>query len=275
MDNNLGRERRMSRVLRHEDGKGVVIAFDHGLFMGPLSGVERLDRTVASIIGGKPDALQCTPPVANLLRENFLGCNSPALVARIDTSNMWRMHPKPKEGYRRLLYSVKDAVRAGADAAVCFLLIGYGTDDQEGNNIADIAAVASECEDYGLPLVVEPIGIAPGYQAVRDDELIKLAVRMGFEAGADLLKVDYTGNMESFRAAVECTPLPALVRGGPKTDSVEEAFQMAADAISAGARGVVFGRNVWQYREPAKMVMAYNEIVHGSGKAREAMKKLK
>lgn len=275
MKNDLGTERRMSRILRHEDGKGVVIAIDHGLFMGPLSGVEQLDKTVSSIIGGKPDALQCTPPVANMLKENFLGSGSPALVARIDTSNMWRAHPAPKEGYRRLLYSVRDAVRAGADAAVCFLLIGHSTDEQEGDNMEDIVAVAAECEEYGLPLVVEPIGIAPGYQAVRDDELIQLAVRMGFEAGADILKVDYTGSVGSFRKAVECTPLPALVRGGPKTDSVAEAFQMAADAMSAGAKGVVFGRNVWQYREPAKMVRAYTEIVHGSGRASEAMKKLK
>ncbi|MEM3852493.1 MAG: hypothetical protein QXP70_05775 [Methanomassiliicoccales archaeon] len=272
LNNTLGAEIRKSRIISPVDGRGVVIAIDHGILMGPVRGLEDIEETVGQIVKGKPDALQCTPPVANAIRENFLGRGAPALIARIDTSNVWRSKPEPKEGYREMLFSVEEAIRAGADAVVVYMLFGYQEDREEGRNIAEIADVISRCQEYSMPCMVEPIGIAKGYQTVRDAELIPLACRIAFETGADILKVDYTGNRETFSKAVDAANVPVLIRGGPKTETVLEAYKMVKEALDAGAKGVVFGRNVWQSPEPAKAVMSYMRLVHDGISPEEAAK---
>jgi class I fructose-bisphosphate aldolase len=257
-----GHEIRKARIISPKDGKAVVIAIDHGILMGPVSGLEDPVETASEIIKGHPDAIQCTPAIASSIRENLIERGAPALIARIDASNVWRGHPKPKEGYREMLFSVKDAVRAGADAVVVYFLIGYENDMAEGRNLKEVAAVISECMDYGMPVVVEPIGIAPGYQAVRDAQLIPLAARIAYETGADILKADYTGDAETFSKTVRAVHIPVLIRGGPKTETLKDAFKMVEDAMKAGARGVVFGRNVWQSSNISGMVRAYMQLVH-------------
>jgi len=102
--------------------------------------------------------------------------------------------------------------------------------------------------------------------------LIKLVVRMASEIGADLLKVDYTGNKKSFTAIVNSTFSPILVRGGPKTKTLEESFQMIQDSLGCGAKGIVFGRNVWQAKDITKMTRAMAGLVHGELDVKKAVK---
>ena len=103
-----------------------------------------------------------------------------------------------------------------------------------------------------------------------DPELINRACRVAFELGADLIKTEYTGNQESFRDITDNYPIPILVLGGSKT-GLEDLFRRVKDAMNAGARGVVIGRNVFQQEYPAKLVRALNSIVNENVSISEAL----
>lgn len=93
-------------------------------------------------------------------------------------------------------------------------------------------------------------------------------------AGADYLKTYYTGSPESFGIVVENCPAPCLITGGPRMNSVEETLHVVAGAMDAGAKGVVFGRKIWQSKDPAGMVRAQQRVIHGRASVTEAMESL-
>jgi class I fructose-bisphosphate aldolase len=275
MNDGLGKRLRLSRILNPSTGNGIVVAMDHGLFLGPIKGVEKIREAVERVVEGQPDALQVTAGVASAVEKFLVGKNAPGFVLRVDATNIWRSKPEPKEGYHVAVASVEDAVRLGADAIVAFFFVGYETDAQEAANLEKLANLASQCRVWQMPLIIEPLVIERGAHAVRDPERIKLAVRIASELGADALKVDYTGDPKSFAEIVEAATVPILVRGGPKMDTDEAVLRMVREAMDAGAKGLVFGRNIWQHEKPAAILAALKLIVHENATVDEAMKKLR
>ena len=103
---------------------------------------------------------------------------------------------------------------------------------------------------------------------------MKLIIRMASEIGADLIKADFPETKKQFEELVRIASSPILVRGGPKMDSDKEMLQMVKDAIDRGAKGIVFGRNVWQHKAPAKILHALAAIVHQGDNVAKALKAL-
>jgi len=269
-----GLEIRMKKLF--EKGKAFVVALDHGLVMGPLKGIERVGEVVRKIAFNGPDALQMTPAMVRLVKENFFSRSSPMLIARLDTANVWRQRYKQVgSGYYSAVYSIRDAVEAGADAVVTYLVVGYGEDQVEGLNIDTISALRREANDYGIPFIIEPLYVSPDNpDSVKEPELVKYVTRLASEIGADILKVDYTGDKQSFKEVVDVAFAPILIRGGPKTKNDAEFLMMLNDAIEAGASGVTVGRNLWQAKEPDKMARAISALVHERKSVGEVLKML-
>ncbi|MEK7250064.1 MAG: aldolase, partial [Bacteroidota bacterium] len=236
-----GAQLRQSRILNPDTGKAIVVAIDHGLFIGPLPGVESAAATIAGLLPGDPDAIQMTPGIARANLAKFHGKNKPGVVVRLDATNIWRKKPAPKEGYYTQVASVKDAIQLGADAVVTFLLAGYDTDAQEADNLQTLQRIGADAREFGIPFIVEPLAIKIGSNVVRDFEIMKLIVRMASEIGADLIKADFPENKKQFEELVGVASVPILVRGGPKMDSDKDMLQMVKDAIDCGAAGIVFG----------------------------------
>ena len=103
-----------------------------------------------------------------------------------------------------------------------------------------------------------------------DADAMASACRIGFEHGADVLKTYATGSAESFRQVTASCPAPVLIAGGPKMDSERAVLQVVRDTLDAGGQGVVFGRNIWQSPEPARMIQALRHLIHDDGTVDEA-----
>jgi DhnA family fructose-bisphosphate aldolase class Ia len=101
------------------------------------------------------------------------------------------------------------------------------------------------------------------------------ACRLGFEHGADVLKTYATGRAEGFARVIASCPAPVLVAGGAKMDSERAVLEVVRETLDAGAQGVVFGRNIWQSRDPAKMVRALRHLIHDDGTVDEAAELLR
>jgi class I fructose-bisphosphate aldolase len=271
MTSSPGVELRTHRVLHAQTGRAVIVAIDHGLFIGPLPGVERSADCIERLLPGHPDAIQMTPGITRANIGRFFGKDKPAVVVRLDATNIWRKKPAPVEGYYARVATVRDAVQLGADAVVTFLFAGYDTDAQEADNLEALGVMAADARDMGIPFIVEPLAIQKGANVVRDFEIMKLIVRMASEIGADLIKADYPENRSQFEELVSIASAPILVRGGPKMDSDREMLQMVKDATDCGAAGLVFGRNVWQHEKPAAILKALTAIVHEGTSVEKAL----
>ena len=106
-----------------------------------------------------------------------------------------------------------------------------------------------------------------------DVEVVKHAARIGAELGADIVKTNYTGDPDTFREVVKGCPVPVVMAGGPKTETEEQFCEMVYGCIQAGGSGVAAGRNVFQHRDPTKMVKVLCGIVHENLEPEEAIKR--
>jgi DhnA family fructose-bisphosphate aldolase class Ia len=136
-----------------------------------------------------------------------------------------------------------------------------------------ISEFAKECDKLDMPFMIEPVLMGENIPKERkkDPELITHACRIALELGADILKVPYTGDKESFSAIVNNSPVPVVILGGPRMSSMKEVLQTAKDSVDAGGKGVVFGRNVWQSPSMSSVISALQDIVHKGQAVETAM----
>jgi class I fructose-bisphosphate aldolase len=140
--------------------------------------------------------------------------------------------------------------------------------------LKDFGRVSYEARNWGIPLLAM---VYPRGEKIEDEydvSVVKHAARLGCEMGADLVKVSYTGSIESFREVVEGCTVPVVIAGGARMDSDEGILEMVKGSIEAGGAGVSIGRNVFQHDEPTRMVRAMAHIVFENGSVADAMKML-
>jgi len=268
----FGRMIRLGRIINPKTQKTVIVAIDHGLGLRPV-GIENPLPVVKKILEGKPDALLLNLGMIKLCHNLFSGKDSPALILRLDWAAGWRDVAIPQKDNVRVIFSVEDAVRLGADAVLAYLYLGPGVgDDLEARIVEWLGGIETNCERFGIPLVVEAHASPMAEEKQRrDPALLTLLVRTAAEIGADLIKTEYTGEPSSFKEVLRSCPIPVTVLGGSKMATEKQVLEFVKNAIEAGASGVTIGRNVWQHKNPAGMLKAIKGIVHNNLSVNEAM----
>lgn len=244
-----GKHIRLRRILRPDRGS-LVVAFDHPLVHGPIAGTKQPDAQIARFIEGKADALLLNLGMMRHVAGAATPETLPGLIARLDwTSALGTASKLSSDTFRSVLVaSPEDALRAGSDAVITFLIIGSGDPDFEKSEIQRVGKVSRECEQLGLPLIVESLARGPAVHNPRDPEWLMLHTRIAAELGADVIKTEYCGDPKTMRAVVDACPIPILVLGGSRTGSDQEVLDVVDSIMQAGAAGVFFGRNVFQAR---------------------------
>ncbi|MFQ6095766.1 MAG: 4Fe-4S binding protein [Candidatus Bathyarchaeia archaeon] len=271
---NPGKVIRLSRILNPEDNRGVVVAADHGFMLGSIKGVYNLEETLRKVIRGRPDAVLLSPGQAARLGYLFRGKRAPAILVRADWTNAFRTKkyvlPARKIG-RAMAARARDALALGASGIVTYYFIGC-RDEIEAWNFELMSSFARECDEIGLPLIVEPLPYGERMTGANYADLILTSVRMAVEAGADAIKTPYTGDVETFRNVVKAAgDVPILILGGAKAKTTRDALEVVIEALEAGASGVVYGRQVIQAEDPTAFVRAVRAVVHEGKSVREAM----
>jgi len=243
-----GKSIRLRRLL-HAEGGTLVVAFDHPLTHGPIPGTTNPAGQIARFIEGKADAI-----LLNLGNFRFVPDAAkaefplPGLIARLDWSTALGTAPiNPASEFQSCLVGhPEDAVRAGADAVITFLVLGSGDAGFEKDEIQRVSAIARECEQVGLPLIVESLARGKSLHRPNDPEWLRLHSRVAAELGADVIKTEYTGDPRTMRTVIDACPIPILVLGGTRAGSDEDILEVTRGIVASGAAGVFFGRNVFQ-----------------------------
>lgn len=268
---------RLARLLG-EDGRCLDVAIDHGAFNEPgfLTGIEDMASAVAAIARAAPDAVQLAPGHAPLL-QRIPGRAKPALVLRVDVTNVYGATCSPPLWCELLGDPVGEAVRSDAACVVAFLLWVPGHVDLHRQCVANLARLRPACERAGMPLMVEPIALRPaaaGLAVDGDATRIAALVRQAVELGADVIKADPSDDLGEYGRVVEVAAgRPLLVRGGGRAGEAEILRRTHA-VMQRGASGIVYGRNIIQHRDPAAITRAFMAIVHDAATPEEAARHL-
>jgi len=260
-----GKAIRLGHLFDARSGRTVIVPIDHGIG-GAVPGIADLERDLPALIAGEPDALIVSAGVVRRMAAHFHGRGRPGVIIAVDTVGGSTLPGRPSRGEtHRLLVHAEQALRLGADALKVLLVFGRESAAVHADNVEHVAALARECEAWGLPLLVEPVLWG---QTVTDEDranpdLLRHLARIGVELGADFLKIPYPGAPDTFRPIVETCPVPIVILGGPKMGTVQDVLDTAAGAVAAGAAGVAFGRNVFQQPDPAAVIRGLREVVHG------------
>jgi DhnA family fructose-bisphosphate aldolase class Ia len=258
---------RMNRLFRN--GGCLDVAVDHGVCNEPsfLEGLEDMGRVVEMLVGAGPDAIQMTPGQADLLQARPER-DKPALVMRIDMGNPYNAtrHRVMWSELQNAADPVLPAVEMDAACVVVNLFMLPEEPELFRQCVQNIAIVRADCTRYGMPLMIEPLVMLPndvrgGYQVDGDAEKIVTLVRLATEMGADIIKADPTSDAQDFHRVVEAARVPVLARGGGKED-LRRVLEKSADLIAQGAKGLVYGRNIYQHANPKAVVAALMAIIH-------------
>lgn len=246
------------------DGKALVVAMDHARTHGAIEGLEDPGAVIEAAVEGGADAVMTTFGVAKRYRDQLSG-RIPTIIRLDGGPSLYREDWLAYTEWS-LLHSVEDALLLGADGVVVMAFVGIPV---ELETYRIVAKVAGECLRTNLPLVVEALPCpSERIPDPKTPEAMASAARLGFEHGADLIKSYYT---EDFRRVTDNCPVPVLIAGGPRMETVEETLQVVHDATEAGAAGVVFGRNIWQSGNTRGMIQALKSIIHEGRPVAEAL----
>lgn len=240
-----GMQNRLGRILDPASGRTVMLAFDHGYFQGPTSGLERLDLGIAPL-SRYADALMGT---RGALRTSISPATGAGLVVR--ASGGPSILSDLSDEY--VAMAMDDAVRINAAAVAVQVFVG-GT--HESRSIQNMTTLVDRGYRNGVPV----LGVtAVGKELTRDARYLGLATRIIAELGAQMVKTYYCA--EGFDEVVAGCPVPVIMAGGKKLPE-PDALTMASNAVRAGAAGVDMGRNIFQSEAPAAMIQAVRAVVH-------------
>ena len=262
----LGKQIRLKRLFGHPSGRLCSIAVDHfvGYQEGLPEGLRDLPRTIQQIVAARPDAVTMQIGTAT-------GCwpKHAGLVPLIIQSIMGR----PDDTCDQFLATPDDALRLGADAfATCAFVRG----NTEGDHVRRVADFIRQARSWDMPVILH---IYPRrfhkdgrIEIVYEPDEIAWAVRCGIEVGADVIKVPYCGDVDSYRQIIQACPVPVVAAGGPKASTLKDALAMAHAVVQSGASGMTIGRNVWGVPQITAAVVAFKAVVHDGASPDQALR---
>ena len=250
-----GLKNRLAKIIKPHDKRGVMLAVDHGYFLGPTERLEIPRKTIAPLLP-HADSLMLTRGVlrtsvdANFPVPVVLRVSGGTSIIGKDLSN------------EKITTSVKEAIRLNASALAMSIFVGA---PYEHESLVSLGNLVNEGEEYGIPvLAVTAVGKE---LEKRDARYLALSCRIAAEFGAHLVKTYFC---ENFEKVVNSCPVPVIIAGGPKLSTELDALKLTYDAIQAGASGVDMGRNIWQSDYPVAMIKAVRAIVHQNVSVKEA-----
>ncbi len=239
-----GMQHRLASIIPPATGRAVMLAVDHGYFLGPTSGLEEPRGTVAPLLP-YADSLMLTRGV---LRQCVDPGSRIPIVLRVSggTSILTELSNED------ITVSIEEAIRLNVSAMALSIFVGT---ENERQTLANLAKLVDMGERYGIPVLAVT---AVGKDMQRDARYLSLCCRIAAELGARLVKTYYC---EGFEEVVGGCPVPIVIAGGKKIEE-RAALELAHNAVTRGAVGVDMGRNIFQSENPVGMIRAVRQVVH-------------
>ena len=249
-----GMQNRLSRIFNPESGRTVMLAIDHGYFMGPTTGLERVDISIVPLLSNCTALMLTRGMLRSTIPSSFGGgvviraSGGPSILKELSNE--------------QIAVDIEDALRMNVSAMAVQVFIGGEFESQSIHNLTRLVDLGNK---YGLPVLAVT---AVGKDMNRDAKYLRLACRICAELGAHILKTYYVP--EGFETVTASCPVPIVMAGGKKLPELD-ALTMAYNAVDQGACGVDMGRNIFQSETSSAMIQAVGQVVHKGMKPQQAM----
>lgn len=258
----LGKQVRLERIMNRTDGRTIIVPMDHGVTMGLVDGLIDMREAVNDMAKAGADAV--------LMHKGLIRCSYRSsgrdigLIVHISASTAL----SPEGNTKTLVGTVEEGLKHGADAVSIHVNLG---DPHERDMLADFGKVAEACDNWHMPLLAMMYARGPAVKNSFDPKAVAHCARVGVELGADIVKVSYTGDIDSFADVISGCCVPVVIAGGERMDSDRAILQMVADSLMAGGAGISMGRNVFQHPRRVQLVKALRAIVHENATVDQAL----
>jgi 3-hydroxy-5-phosphonooxypentane-2,4-dione thiolase len=249
-----GMANRFSKIIRPKNGRCVMLAVDHGYFLGPTEKLEVPQKTIQPLLP-HIDSIMLTRGV---LRTSLPPISDVPIVLRVSGATSIIGNDLSNES---ITTSFEDAIRLNVSCLALSIFVGS---KHEHQTLANLATLVDNGERYGIPILAVT---AVGKEMIRDARYLGLACRIAGELGAHIVKTYYC---ENFEKVIEGCPVPVIIAGGKKLAKEKDVLELTFNAINDGASGVDMGRNIWQSDHPVAMLKAVRSIVHQGFTIQEA-----
>lgn len=252
-------------------GPAITVAIDHGMFDGPIPGVDNISLLPEKILPEIDGVLMSPGVLRDIGRELCGHRNSPMPITRINWSTIYCFNWNYHSGDTVPIYSPRQALGLGAQMVLISLSMQTGDQKRDAENIKVFAELCNKAHSLGLPVIGEYFPVDDeNMEAEALHEEVKIGCRVLYELGADVIKTFYT---KDFKSIVSGCPIPILSLGGKRLPTDLDALKFARQQIKDGAGGIVFGRNVIQSEKPLELQRALIEVVKNNTAPDESAKR--
>ncbi len=270
MSSATGKTIRLNRLIQKETNTSIICAIDHGL-TSPLflSGLYDTEKRVQEAIAGGANVLMLGRGISKRAAVHFTRETSLAFMLTASASM------RPAGAVITAIEDVDSACTIGADAVVVYVALAG---ENEPEVITYVSGVAARCDDLGMPFIAEA-EYPNAYQSLNEmsnaygADYLKRNARICAELGADIVKVNWSGDAESFGDIIKAAGKPVVLAGGSRISDTELLERME-QARNVGAIGCSVGRNIFQHQNPQAMTKAICRVFRERWTARHALQEL-
>ncbi|PKL77379.1 MAG: hypothetical protein CVV27_05655 [Candidatus Melainabacteria bacterium HGW-Melainabacteria-1] len=223
--------------LFNDKGQLFLLALDHAQ-MGVMPGLERSGELMASLAGSPLSGFILNVGMAGKMAEPSLARKKLVLRSSSGGSQLGTEYASAHTNH----VSPETALALGADAVLMMAILG-------GADYRSLQAVGEDIDAYhqlSIPVIVEIL--SADFSKTNTFDVQYHGARIAAEMGADVVKAFY---VDGFDKVTSCCPVPVILAGGPKDRDI---IAVARQALSEGAHGFAFGRNIFQAKDPAAVV---------------------
>jgi len=267
------------------DGKAMILAYDQGFEHGPREFLEHpeainFEHILDIAKRGGFTGIVVHAGLAEKYADEIADSKVPLILKLNGKSELYT----EEDPYSPQLYSVEDALTLGAIAVGYTVYSGSKYEDEMHR---EFSGIIREAHSKGMVAIgwMYPRGKSifdrksaskTLKMALEEQEQTNVAIdetspivaygaRIGLELGADMVKVKYTGSLESFRWVVQSAfPTKVVMSGGPMTRTDGAFLSRVKDVLTAGAAGIAVGRNIWQRKDPLTISGKIHQLIYGS-----------
>lgn len=253
----VGQWMRLNRLFSQGE-RAVVVSATDDEFIGPAAtqmAVSEVTRDLADA-----DAILLSPGILRHCGHAFDYRGAPLAIVRLDWHTACCSAANYDHAGAAEVVSPRRALALGADLVLATLSLTHTDAAADTAGIAMFSRFAHEKRECGLPLLGElyPPGAA-NMVAEQLFEQVHVGCRILAELGADAVIGIFTG--ERFAETVDACPVPVLATTQNPAIEQRDALQLAYQAVKAGARGVMFGRQVTGAPNRSTFLAALNAVV--------------
>lgn len=234
-------------------GKIMIVPMDHGVSSGPIEGLEDMKKIISEVKLGGADAIVIHKGIYKHCKKE-IGDLSVFIHISVSTDSGNALK-------KVLVASPQEVKDLGAQGVSMHVNIG---NDYDSEMISDLGFMSAECDRLDMPLLAMIYVRKEVFGEIvtkTDEENVAIAARTGYELGADIVKVSYTGNPESFKKVVDGCDIPVVIAGGAKGGE-KELLKSIKDVMSIGGSGTSIGRNIFQHENPKEMTEKMRNVIY-------------